>query len=406
MREPNNVPTDRSEKSMPACRTGTPTAVQPLHPSARRLSWRERFLIRCGPGVLAGITIGDWLRLLNENRFAVDFAYLPRAVSVTFAAFWNSLFRWYEDHRYSAKWKDVPIPSPLFVLGHWRSGTTHLHYLLSRDDRFACPNFYQVISPHTFLSTERRFSGLMAFLLPQRRAYDNVRQDLTVPCEDEFALCVSGFGTPYLSGVFPRRAAHYDQFLTLRNASSQAIEDWKVSLRLFLQKLMLRNRKPLILKSPAHTGRIKLLLDMFPDARFVHIHRDPYTVFQSSVHTFRAGLPFGCLQNTSCVDWMERIIRQYKELYDAYFEERGLIAAGHFHELGFAELEKDPLGEMRKLYQALDLPDFTKVEPAIRIYMDSLSGYRKNVFDELAADVRRRIASEWRRCFEAWGYAI
>jgi hypothetical protein len=370
------------------------------------LSWRERFLIGCGPGVLAGITLADWLRLLRENGFSVDSPYLLRAAAISFAAATNSVFRWYEKCRYGRRWKDVPVPPPLFVLGHWRSGTTHLHYLLALDDHFACPNFYQVIYPHTFLSTEQRLSGLTAFLLPEHRAYDNVRLDLKVPCEDEFAMCVSGFMTPYLAGVFPRRAAHYDRFLTFRNAPPQAVEAWKSSLRLFVQKLMLRHGKPLILKSPPHTGRIKLLLDMFPDARFVHIHRDPYAVFQSMTHTYATGLPFGRLQRTNAVDWAERVIRQYKELYAAFFEERRLIAAGHFHELGFEALEKDPVGEVRRLYEALGLPEFAKVEPTLRAYVDSLSGYRKNTFPELAPGVRRRIAGEWRRCFEECGYPV
>lgn len=370
------------------------------------LSWRERLLIGCGPGVLAGITLGDWVKLLQENRFSVDPAYLPRAVSISFAAAVNSLFRWYEVWRYGAKWKDLHVPPPLFVLGHWRSGTTHLHYLLGLDDRFACPNFYQVIYPHNFLSTEDWFSGLTAFFLPEHRAYDNVRLDLKVPCEDEFAMCVWGFMTSYLTGVFPRRAAHYEQFLSFRNAPPQAIDEWKSSLRLFLKKLMLRHDKPLILKSPSHTCRIKLLLDMFPDARFVHIHRNPYTVFQSTVHTYAAGLPFGRLQRTNEVDWTERVIRQYKEMYDAFFEERGLIPDGHFHEMGFEQLEKDPVGEMRKLYETLGLPEFGNVEPTLGAYLHSLSDYRKNTFPELASDVRRRIAGEWGRCFETWGYPV
>jgi hypothetical protein len=369
-------------------------------------SWREQFLIGCGPGVLAGITLGDWLKLLRENRFSIDCAYLLRAVSITFAAVTNSIFRCHEEWRYGRKLKDLPVPPPLFVLGHWRSGTTHLHYLLGLDDRFACPNFYQVIYPHTFLSTEAWYSGATAFLLPERRAYDNVRQDLKVPCEDEFAMCVSGFKTLYLTGVFPRRAAHYDQFLSFRNAPPEAIDAWKSSLRQFFKKLMLRYGKPLIVKSPAHTGRIKLLLAMFPEAKFVHIHRDPYTVFQSSVHTYLTGLPYGRLQRTNQVDWAERIIRQYKELYDAFFDERELIPGGHFHELSFRELENDPVGEMNKLYEALGLPEFGIVEPAVRAYVRSLSDYRKNTFPELASDVRRRIAGEWRRCFDEWGYSL
>jgi hypothetical protein len=257
-----------------------------------------------------------------------------------------------------------------------------------------------------FVSITRRFPVHEEHREPERRAYDNVRLDLKVPCEEEFAMCVWGFMTPYLTGVFPRRAAHYDQFLTFRNAPPQAVAEWKSSLRLFLKRLMLRHGKPLILKSPPHTGRIKLLLDMFPDARFIHIHRDPYAVFQSMTHTYITGLPFGRLQRTNEVDWTERLIRQYKELYAAFFEERCLIPAGHFHELGFEALENDPVGEIRKLYETLGLPEFANVEPALRTYVDSLSGYRKNTFPELAPDVRRRIAREWGRCFEEWGYSV
>src|SRR5918999_23757 len=50
------------------------------------------------------------------------------------------------------------------------------------------------------LSTERGFSGLPAFLLPERRPYDNVRTDLKVPQEDEFALAVACLRSPYLAG--------------------------------------------------------------------------------------------------------------------------------------------------------------------------------------------------------------
>ena len=219
-------------------------------------------------------------------------------------------------------------------------------------------------------------------------------------------MCVSGFMTPYLSGVFPRRAKHYDQFLTFQNAPSIAVEQWKSSLQMLLKKITLKCGKPLIVKSPAHTGRIKFLLDMFPDARFVHIHRDPCVVFQSTVHTHAAGLPFARLQDTSRLDWTERIIRQYKEVYDAFFEQRALIPDGRFHEMSFEELEKDPVGEMRKLYVSLGLPEFETVEPTLRTYLDSLSNYRKNVFPQLTPDVRRHITSQWERCFEEWGYSL
>ena len=377
----------------------TPRAANP-----RTLSWRERFLIACGPGILAGVTTRDWLTLLRENEFSIDFPYLPRAASITWAAVTNSVFRRYEGWRYGRALEGLSVHPPLFVLGHWRSGTTHLHYLLGRDPRFACPNFYQSCYPHTFLSTEGSFSALQAFLLPRRRPYDDVHTDLKVPQEDEFALAVSCLRSPYLAGVFPRRAGHYDQFLTFRHASPEDVRAWKAALLTLLRKLTLRHGKPLVLKSPAHTGRIKLLLEMFPGAKFVHIHRDPYTVFQSSVHTYLTGLPWGRLQRTDRFDWADRIIRQYRELYDAFFDERPLIPAGHFHDMCFEALERDPVGEMRKLYDSLDLPDFETALPGLRRYLDSVSSYRKNAFPPLPPDQRRRVAGEWHRCFEAWGY--
>ena len=91
------------------------------------------------------------------------------------------------------------------------------------------------------------------------------------------------------------------------------------------------------------------------------------------------------------------------EVGAAQREQAGAVG---FHELGFEALEKDPVGEMRKLYEVLGLPEFAKVEPTLRMYVDSLSGYRKNKFPELAPDLRNRIAGEWRRCFEEWGYPV
>ena len=381
-----------------------PGATTPPVTGPRVLTWRERFLIACGPGVLAGVRAGQWLRLLRENRFSIDSPYLLRAAAITWASLTNSVFACYEDWRYGRRLDHVAVPPPLFVLGHWRSGTTHLHYLLGCDRRFACPNFYQCLYPHTFLATEGRFSGLQAFLLPWRRPYDDVHTDLEVPQEDEFALTVLCFRSHYLTGVFPRRAGHYDRFLTFRDASKQDVDVWKSALLTLLRKVTLKCGKPLILKSPAHTGRIRLLLEMFPGAKFVHIHRDPYAVFRSAVHTFETGLPYGRLQRTDRFDWEGRILRQYRELYDAFLEDRALIPAGRFHEMGYEDLERDPVGEMRRLYAALGLPDFAAVEPDLRRYLDSVQGYRKNAFPPLPPDQRRRVAAEWRRSFEEWGY--
>jgi hypothetical protein len=206
-----------------------------------------------------------------------------------------------------------------------------------------------------------------------------------------------------MSWVFPRRAGHYDRYLTLRGVKNGEIAEWQGAILWFAKKLTWKYRKPLVLKSPPHTGRIRLLLEVFPDARFVHIHRDPYVVFQSARHTALKMIDFFNLQH-SALDAEERTIRQYLEMFDAFFEEKDSIRENRLHEVRFEDLERDPIGEMRRVYQALRLPEFGLVEPSMRSYVASLSGYEKNTYPPIEPRLRERIAHEWRRCFESWGY--
>jgi omega-hydroxy-beta-dihydromenaquinone-9 sulfotransferase len=192
-----------------------------------------------------------------------------------------------EDMRYGAQIASTVVHPPLFVLGVWRSGTTHLHNLLARDDRFAYPNNYEMLYPHTFLTTQATGRRLMQWMTPATRIMDNVKFGVDEPQEDEIALVASGLSFMLGLVVFPRNRNVYQKYRTLTDALPPEREQWKSALRQFLRKLTLKYNRPLILKSPAHTGRLDVLLEMFPAARFVHIHRDPYTVFQSSVHNWR-----------------------------------------------------------------------------------------------------------------------
>src|SRR5262245_12738714 len=101
------------------------------------MSWRERLALWTGPGLLGGITLGDWLTLLRDNRFAVDPAYWWRAGVITLWSIRNSLGRWREEACHGKEICGVRVEPPLFIVGIWRSGTTHLQNLLALDSRFA-----------------------------------------------------------------------------------------------------------------------------------------------------------------------------------------------------------------------------------------------------------------------------
>lgn len=374
---------------------------------SEKMAWQNTFNAIFGPGLFAGVTAGDWFGLLRECRFGIAPRYVMRFLSITSASFPNSLNRKIEEWRYGREIAEQIVEPPLFILGHWRSGTTHLHGLLSRDERFAFPSFCQVLYPHSFLTTEAINSKFLSLLLPRTRfGIDNMRMASGMPYEDEFAIAIMSRISPYVTMAFPRRQQHYDRFLTFADASPDEIAAWKDTMIVFLQKLTWKYGRPLILKSPTHTCRIRLLLELFPDAKFVHIRRNPFHVYPSMKKMMSATNRFWSLQNRGCVDWNERIIQQYREMYDVYFDQRSLIRDGHLHELSFEDLEADPIGQVRAIYEALNLPDFETFEPNLRDYVATLSGYEKNVLPKLSADTCRRLTQEWKTCFDSWRYPM
>jgi hypothetical protein len=363
-------------------------------------------MARVGPGGLCGLTLGDWLRLLAENRFAIDPPYWLRAGAVTWGSLQNTIFRGWERWRYEAAIQATTPMAPLFVLGIWRSGTTHLHNLLARDPRFAFPNQFQVLYPSTFFSTEWWNAPFLARVIPLRRPQDNVKLGVAEPQEDEFAYTSLTLESFVLSWTFPRRAAHYDRFLSFRDCTSDEVARFQAALRWFVQKLTYKYHRPLVLKSPAHTARIKLLLEVFPDARFVHIHRNPYEVFLSTCHTMRKVSQWWTLQRPDFSNLEERMLRQYEEVFDAYFAQRDLIPRQNFHEIGYDRLVADPIGQLRETYAALNLPDFAVAQPAVENYLASIRDYETNRFQEVEPPWKEAVARRWRRCFDEWGYAV
>jgi hypothetical protein len=362
------------------------------------------FLRWLAPGFATGIGVGLWLKLLAQNSFRVDFRFVGRAAAITGMAALNSFVGALEQLRYGTAIRKTTPPSPLFVLGLPRSGTTHLHNLLSQDARFAFPNTYQAMNPRIFLLTESWLAPRQQRFLPETRPMDNVRWGMSMPAEDEFAIMGLCGLSPFGSTLFPRTGERYDRYSDFAEIAPEERQRWQQALLYFLKKMHVRDARPLILKSPFHTARIPLLLDMFPDARFVLIHRHPYDVYVSGIHTMRKALPVTALQRWSFDEQSHRTEEAFRTMLDAYFEHRRLIPEGRLIEIGYRQVEQSPLEALRHIYEALNLPAFSTAEPAFANYIQSLEGYRKNKFADVEPEVKTRLQQRWRRCFDEWGY--
>jgi hypothetical protein len=371
------------------------------------MGWREDFSRITGPGLILGITLGDLAQLLWQNDFRIPPRYWPKVAFASLISLLSTPLRRVEEAVHGRHVAQQPVRQPLFILGHWRSGTTHLHNLFSIDTRFAHANFSQITIPHTFLMAERILSlGSALFLPPDRMGLDKVAMHPHVPWEEEFALCLMTFFSPYMGWAFPRRAENYDRYLTFRGVPADEVERWQRAFVKLLKKLSWKHQRPLVLKSPPNTCRIRLILELFPDARFVHIHRDPYVVYQSTCRLHATCIEYYSLQRPDMSAIHSRVVRQYAQMFEVYFEEKSLIPADRFCEISYADLESDPVGQVRRIYEKLALPDFSVVEPAVRQYVASLAGYKKNAHGELPDEVRDEIARTWRRSFEELKYPI
>src|SRR4029077_8536066 len=152
--------------------------------------------------------------------------------------------------------------APIFIIGHWRTGTTFLHELLILDERHAYPNYYECMEPNHFLITERFFKRWFWFLMPAHRPMDNMAAGWDRPQEDEFALCMLGQPSPYLTIAFPNHPPQYPEAFDLENLGPPNPESWKRAFVRFLNPLTFKAPRRLILKSPPHSCRIPTLLEL------------------------------------------------------------------------------------------------------------------------------------------------
>ena len=364
---------------------------------------RTFFVTRLCPP-LAGRGVRDWWRFMRQVQFDVDPEFWPKVALNLVCSSLTSLMSRREIRNLGSRMESVAIPPPLIILGHYRSGTTLLQNLLSVDQRLGFPSTFQAYNPFTFGVFEPIGKRIAGSLMPSRRIVDSMPMGPGEPVEDELALLMITGMSPYFGFMFSRRAEQFERYLTFRDVPRKEVDRWKAGFVWFLKRMTLAHGKPMVLKSPPHTARIRLLLEMFPDARFVHIHRDPYKVFQSSRHLYEIMADMIGLQRPRSSNLDERVLRHYRDMYDAYFEQKPLIPEGRFHEIRFADLARDPMGQMERMYEVLDLNDFEPVRESIEKYVASLKDYRKNEYSPLAQNERQKVANAWRRNFEAWGY--
>ncbi|NOR18829.1 MAG: hypothetical protein GQ538_01905, partial [Xanthomonadales bacterium] len=231
--------------------------------------------------LLRGMHFPTWMRLLRQHR--VDWRYFWRVLDIT----GTSLVCWPMDIIEKAATRRttrrVSVERPVFIVGHWRSGTTYLQQLLWKSGNFGCVSVFHCAAAGRFLTFGPLWRRVLSIAFPSGRAQDNVRLEVDGPAEEESAMARisdQAFDHCY---HFPRDARQIIRRSVLFENRKDLENEWARVYADFIEKVTQELAgSQLLLKNPANTARISKLVEMYPDARFIHIYRNPYEVFYST----------------------------------------------------------------------------------------------------------------------------
>jgi hypothetical protein len=209
-----------------------------------------------------------------------------------------------------------------------------------------------------------------------------MKLDFQYPQEEEIAMGNLQSLSFYNFFYFPNEIESYAKHdLLLQDVSPEKLQIWKDSyVKLMKTALINTNGKRFVSKNPPNTARVKLLLEMFPEAKFVYMHRNSYESiysFQRFMHAVHDGVT---LQNYDNEQHTHNMIKVYKTVLDTYNEQKKLIPPGQLIEVKFEEFEKDMLGQTKRVYDTLNLPDFEKALPFIKEHLAGISDHDRKAY--------------------------
>ena len=346
------------------------------------------------------------IRLISQNK--IERKYRWRLCKILIFSLLTQPVQWLQKvliHPQLTKIKLNDHP-PVFVIGHWRSGTTHLHYLLTRDKQFGILSNYQAFFFKISWIGKGWLDKILNYFMPETRPQDNIKMNAFEPAEEEQPLTNISVCSGMHSMYFPNNLSYFTKFNLFEGISFREKKRWARKYSYLLKMISLKNgvQKPLLLKNPHNTSRVKELLELFPEAKFIFIHRNPVDVFLSNQHLYKTTISTQYFSELKGEALDERIIHVYKSTLGKYLKDRELCASNQLIEISFKELENDALGTIEKVYQQLEMPGFEAAKVNLIEYLDSVKGYKKNEFREIDPELVKRIEHEWKFSYDEWDY--
>ena len=343
-------------------------------------------------------------RILKANG-GFDARYTARVLLLFLVSFVLLPFNWLERALYGKRIADKRLSeSPLIILGHDRSGTTHLLNLLSLDPQFSYTRPSQMVLPGCCIL----FNGVMDMLLgliDYRRPFDTMEVGPGSPQDDEVPLVKLTPHCEYHKYSFPRNYRYWlDTYVFNFSVESPAYPEWKrIYLGTLRKAAVMMGRERSLLKSPATMANLDVVLELFPNAKFIHVKRDPYKVIPSQINLHKTMARKYGLQVVSDEQITDFALYQYNGYMDGYLKHRQRIPPENLIEIRYEDFVADRMQWLRRIYDQLSLGEFGAMAETLRHYIGSVEGYEPHHFAEDPA-LKAQIDAQLGFAFAALGY--
>lgn len=332
--------------------------------------------------LIMGARLNVLFRLLTRNKITFSPKTLIRLFLLVQSAAWSSLFAVIEKGRFRKKIFDTELPEdPVFIIGHWRTGSTYLHQLMHLDKRFASPELIQISIPDSFLVSFKYYAPLIRSVARGTRPMDQVRIGINEPQEDEFALFRMTAFSPFERVLFPNGNGYFlEDFGSFLPSDKKDIEFWIRNLKQFYIKNYLFFGKRILSKNPFHSTRIELLDELYPNAKFIHIHRDPFEVVPSTLHLWNVAAKHNALNNRWKSPEIRDVARFYKTMLIKIEEDLSRLPESQYCDISYSNLVSDPVSTLKAAYEKIGLVFTDDLEQKILDFISENRGFRKNSY--------------------------
>lgn len=319
--------------------------------------------------------------LLSRNHTDLSPQTLGRLLFLIQSSVWSSLFAAIERLRFGKSLEHLPVPeNPIFIIGHWRTGTTLLFKLMSLDKRFISPTLFQVAEPDSILVSQAYYRTVMNLMVGKTRPMDNVKTGPDEPQEDEYAVFRLTVNSALERLIFPEPGKYFLNSWISGNQTGVEKEDFRREISHFFSRVMKGKQGILLSKNPFHSFRITMLREIFPGARFIRMHRHPFDVVPSTRNMWDILQKQNTLNGKHHHTTTEEVCGIMKILDDTVNLQCSDLSPERYVELKFEDLERDPLRSLQNVYDRMNLEFSSSLMNSVRGYFDENKDFRKNSF--------------------------